>query len=127
MLIKKLYFCLVLVTFLAACGGNKYDDAIDKVISQYKEEREANNPNYEITRDNALVKVFDGGKYIQVAFYTPKDSHDELSSFSYYEKQGDEYTRLEDMSRTGENDRLGLSKKTPDYEESKGKETKLEE
>lgn len=27
----------------------------------------------------------------------------------------------------GENDRLGLSKKTPDYEEAKGKETKLEE
>lgn len=31
------------------------------------------------------------------------------------------------MSRTGENDRLGLSKKTPDYEEARGKETKLEE
>lgn len=74
-----------------------------------------------------MVKVFDGDKYIQVAFYTPKDSNDELSSFSYYEKQGDESIRLEGMSRTGENDRLGLSKKTPDYEESKGKETNLEE
>ncbi len=69
-----------------------------------------------------MVKVFDGGKYIQVAFYTPKDSNDELSSFSYYEKQGDEYIRLEDLSRTGENDRLGLSKKTPEYEEDKGEE-----
>lgn len=58
-----------------------------------------------------MVKVFDGDKYIQVAFYTPKDSNDELSSFSYYEKQGDESIRLEGMSRTGENDRLGLSKK----------------
>ncbi|MCY8475263.1 cystatin-like fold lipoprotein [Bacillus halotolerans] len=47
-----------------------------------------------------MVRVFDGGTYIQVAFYTPKDSKDELSSFSYYEKQGDEYTRLEGMSRT---------------------------
>ncbi|WOC57451.1 cystatin-like fold lipoprotein [Bacillus halotolerans] len=126
---KNLFISLSLIMMfvLTACGGNKYDDAIDDVISQYKEEREVNNPNYEITRDNALVKVFDGGKYIQVAFYTPKDSNDELSSFSYYEKQGDEYIRLEDMSRTGENDRLGLSKKTPDYEEAKGKETKLEE
>ncbi|TWG82533.1 cystatin-like fold lipoprotein [Bacillus subtilis] len=122
-----IFLSLMMMFVLTACGGNKYDDAIDDVISQYKEERQVNNPNYEITRDNALVKVFDGGKYIQVAFYTPKDSNDELSSFSYYEKQGDEYTRLEGMSRTGENDRLGLSEKTPDYEESKGKETKLEE
>ncbi|MCY8127276.1 DUF4467 domain-containing protein [Bacillus spizizenii] len=121
---KNLFISLSLIMMfvLTACGGNKYDDAIDDVISQYKEEREVNNPNYEITRDNALVKVFDGGKYIQVAFYTPKDSNDELSSFSYYEKQGDEYIRLEDMSRTGENDRLGLSKKTPEYEEDKGEE-----
>ncbi|MCY8187675.1 DUF4467 domain-containing protein [Bacillus spizizenii] len=126
---KNLFISLSLIMMfvLTACGGKKYDDAIDDVISQYKEEREVNNPNYEITRDNALVKVFDGGKYIQVAFYTPKDSNDELSSFSYYEKQGDEYIRLEDMSRTGENDRLGLSKKTPDYEEVKGKRTELEE
>lgn len=122
-----IFLSLMMMFVLTACGGNKYDDAIDDVISQYKKEREVNNPNYEITRDNALVKVFDGGKYIQVAFYTSKDSNDELSSFSYYEKQGDEYTRLEGMSRTGENDRLGLSKKTPDYEEARGKETKLEE
>ncbi|MCY8261897.1 DUF4467 domain-containing protein [Bacillus inaquosorum] len=122
-----IFLSLMIMFVLTACGGSKYDNAIDEVISQYKEEREVNNPNYEITRDNALVKVFDGGKYIQVAFYTPKDSNDELSSFSYYEKQGDESIRLEGMSRTGENDRLGLSKKTPDYEESKGKETNLEE
>ncbi|USP95500.1 DUF4467 domain-containing protein [Bacillus vallismortis] len=122
-----IFLSLIMMFVLTACGGNKYDESIDDVISQYKEEREVNNPNYEIARDNALVKVFEGGKYIQVAFYTPKDSNDELSSFSYYEKQGDEYIRLKDMSRTGENDRLGLSKKTPDYEESKGKETKLEE
>ncbi|MFJ9290622.1 cystatin-like fold lipoprotein [Bacillus halotolerans] len=122
-----IFLNLMMMFVLTACSGNKYDDAIDDVISQYKKEREVNNPNYEIIRDNALVKVFDDGKYIQVAFYTSKDSNDELSSFSYYEKQGDEYTRLEDMSRTGENDRLGLSKKTPDYEEARGKETKLEE
>ncbi len=31
------------------------------------------------------------------------------------------------MPMNDENDRLGLSRKTPDYEEAKGKETKLEE
>lgn len=31
------------------------------------------------------------------------------------------------MPMNGENDRLGLSKKTPDYEEVKDEETKLEE
>lgn len=29
------------------------------------------------------------------------------------------------MPGSGENDRLGLDRKTPDYEEDKGKETKL--
>ncbi|WP_326970231.1 hypothetical protein [Bacillus atrophaeus] len=38
-------------------------------------------------------------------------------------KLDDEYKRLEVMPITGENDCLGLSKKTPDYEEAKGKET----
>ncbi|MCY8859102.1 hypothetical protein MOD89_18775 [Bacillus atrophaeus] len=47
-----------------------------------------------------------------------------MSSFSYYGKQGDKYKAF---TRTGENDRLGLSKKTPDYEEAKDKETELEE
>ncbi|WP_411801291.1 cystatin-like fold lipoprotein [Bacillus atrophaeus] len=63
------------------------------------------------------------GRYIQVAFYMPEDSNVELSSFYYYEKLDDEYKRLEVMPITGENDCLGLSKKTPDYEEAKGKET----
>lgn len=31
---------------------------------------------------------------------------------------------MTDMPGNGENDKLGLSKKTPDYEEVKGKETK---
>lgn len=34
---------------------------------------------------------------------------------------------MDSMPGNGENDRLGLSKKTPDYEEAKGEETKLEE
>ncbi|MCY8518631.1 hypothetical protein MOE45_15585 [Bacillus atrophaeus] len=57
----------------------------------------------------------------------PEDSNVELSSFSYYEKLSDDYKRLEVMPITAENDCLGLSEKTPDYEEAKGKETKLAE
>ncbi|PRR96059.1 hypothetical protein C6W24_15790 [Bacillus atrophaeus] len=34
---------------------------------------------------------------------------------------------MSDMPGNGENDRLGLSKKTLDYEKVKGKEAKLEE
>ncbi|WP_239813061.1 cystatin-like fold lipoprotein [Bacillus atrophaeus] len=64
------------------------------------------------------------GRYIKVDFYMPEDLNVELSSFSYYVKLGDEYKRLEVTPITGENDCLGLSKKTPDYEEAKGKETK---
>ncbi|MDL5141533.1 hypothetical protein QR312_06355 [Bacillus atrophaeus] len=55
----------------------------------------------------------------------PEDSNVELSSFYYYEKLDDEYKRLEVMPITDENDCLGFSKKTPDYEEAKGKETTL--
>ncbi len=56
-----------------------------------------------------MVKFLIYGKHIQVAFYMPKDSNVELSSFSYYEKLGDEYKRLEVMPITGGNDCLGLS------------------
>jgi len=34
---------------------------------------------------------------------------------------------MDGMPMNDENDRLGLSRKTPDYGEAKGKETKLEE
>lgn len=57
----------------------------------------------------------------------PDDSSRELTIFKYYEKLGDEYKEMSDMPGNGENDRLGLSKKTLDYEEAKGKEAKLEE
>lgn len=57
----------------------------------------------------------------------PHDSSRELTTFKCYEKLGDEYKEMSDMPGNGENDRLGLSKKTLDYEEPKGKEAKLEE
>lgn len=51
----------------------------------------------------------------------------ELTSYDYYEKLGDSYEEMSDMPGSGEGDRLGLDIKTPDYEEVKGNETKLEE
>ncbi|MDQ1852703.1 cystatin-like fold lipoprotein [Bacillus stercoris] len=120
-----IFLSLMMMFVLTACGGNKYDDAIDEVINQYKEKQDDSDPIYK--RDNALVRVYDGGKYIQFAFYLPKDSFRELTSYTYYEKVGYKYQEMDDMPMNGENDRLGLSRKTPDYEEAKGEKTKLEE
>ncbi|CUB31560.1 DUF4467 domain-containing protein [Bacillus inaquosorum] len=121
-----IFLSLMMMFVLTACGGNKYNDAIDDVINQYKEYK-GDDTRINVSRANSIVRVYDGGKYIQFAFYMPDDSSRELTTFKYYEKLGDEYKEMSDMPGNGENDRLGLSKKTPDYEEAKGKETKLEE
>ncbi|AMK71145.1 hypothetical protein Bateq7PJ16_0580 [Bacillus subtilis] len=121
-----IFLSLMMMFVLTACGGSKYDDAIDDVISQYKEHK-GNDTEINIKRENAIVRVYEGGKYIQFAFYMPDNSSRELTTFKYYEKIGDKYEKMTDMPGNGENDRLGLSRKTPDYEEAKGKETKLEE
>ncbi|MCY9233181.1 DUF4467 domain-containing protein [Bacillus spizizenii] len=121
-----IFLSLMMMFVLTACGGNKYDGAIDDVIYQYKEYK-GDDTRINVSRANSIVRVYDGGKYIQFAFYMPDDSSRELTTFKYYEKLGDEYKEMSDMPGNGENDRLGLSKKTPDYEEAKGKETKLEE
>lgn len=121
-----IFLSLMMMFVLTACGGNKYNDAIDDVINQYKEYK-GDDTRINVSRANSIVRVYDGGKYIQFAFYMPDDSSRELTTFKYYEKLGNEYKEMSDMPGNGENDRLGLSKKTPDYEEAKGKETKLEE
>ncbi|WP_409509761.1 cystatin-like fold lipoprotein [Bacillus spizizenii] len=121
-----IFLSLMMMFVLTACGGNKYNDAIDDVINQYKEYK-GDDTRINVSRANSIVRVYDGGKYIQFAFYMPDDSSRELTTFKYYEKLGDEYKEMSDMPGNGENDRLGLSKKTPDYEEAKGKETKLKE
>ncbi|MCY8057820.1 DUF4467 domain-containing protein [Bacillus spizizenii] len=121
-----IFLSLTMMFVLTACGGNKYDDAIDDVINQYKEYK-GDDTRINVSRDNSIVRVYDGGKYIQFAFYMPDNSSRELTTFKYYEKLGDEYKEMSNMPGNGENDRLGLSKKTPDYEEAKGKETKLKE
>ncbi|WP_017474030.1 cystatin-like fold lipoprotein [Bacillus licheniformis] len=121
-----IFLSLIMMFALTACGGNKYDEAIDKVISQEKKSlKEMNADNEDFTRDNAVIRVYDGGKYIQFAFYM-KNHIRELSTFRYYEKVGDSYQKLDRMPGDGTGDRLGLDRKKPDYEEVKGKETKLE-
>ncbi|MCY8675627.1 cystatin-like fold lipoprotein [Bacillus spizizenii] len=123
-----IFLSLMMMFVLTACGGNKYDDAINEVIDlDKKSAKESGAVTSIYTRENALIRVYDGGKYIQVAFYLPEDHSRELSPYDYFEKQGDKYEEMDSMPGNGENDRLGLSKKTPEYEEVKGKETKLEE
>ncbi|WP_412095934.1 cystatin-like fold lipoprotein [Bacillus inaquosorum] len=123
-----IFLSLMMMFVLTACGGNKYDDAINEVIDLDKKGAKESGADTSIyTRENALIRVYDGGKYIQVAFYLPEDHSRELSPYDYFEKLGDKYEEMDSMPGNGENDRLGLSKKTPDYEEVKGQETKLEE
>lgn len=123
-----IFLSLMMMFVLTACGGNKYDDAINEVIDLDKKSAKESGADTSIyTRENALIRVYDGGKYIQVAFYLPEDHSRELSPYDYFEKLGVKYEEMDSMPGNGENDRLGLSKKTPDYEEAKGEETKLEE
>ncbi|KSV97641.1 hypothetical protein AR443_10935 [Bacillus velezensis] len=125
---KNLFIFLSIsaILLLTACGGNKYDDVIDKVIKKYKNSlMEDGYDTDDVKRDNAVIRVYDGGKYIQLAFYN--DGSLNYSTYDYYEKMGNDYEEMEHMPATGEHDRLGLYKKTPDYEEVKGKETKTKE
>ncbi|MEC1394115.1 cystatin-like fold lipoprotein [Bacillus velezensis] len=125
---KNLFIFLSIsaILLLTACGENKYDDAINDVIKQEKKTREETNiDSDEYKRENSIIRVYNNGKYIQLAFYKPEDK--KLTAFSYYEKLGDSYEELTHMPVDGDQDRLGLYKKTPDYEEVKGKETRAEE
>lgn len=127
-ILKNLFIFLSIsaILLLTACGENKYDDAINDVIKQEKKTREETNiDSDEYKRENSIIRVYNNGKYIQLAFYKPEDK--KLTAFSYYEKLGDSYEELTHMPVDGDQDRLGLYKKTPDYEEVKGKETRAEE
>nr|WP_240939715.1 cystatin-like fold lipoprotein [Bacillus tequilensis] len=113
---------------LTACGGSKYDNAINEVIKQEKKARkEMRAASDEYKRDNAIIRVYDDGKYIQLAFYQPEESSRKLTTYSYYEKLGDSFEENAHRPGGGDGDRLGLYKKTPGYEEVKGKETKTNE
>lgn len=79
----------------------------------------------EYKRGNAIIRVYDDGKYIQLAFYLPEESsRKSWLLILYYEKLGDSYEEMTHMPGDSDGDRLGLYKKTPDYKEVKSKETK---
>ncbi|WP_240683060.1 cystatin-like fold lipoprotein [Bacillus velezensis] len=116
------------VTFilqLTACGGSKYDNAINEVMKQEKKVRkEMRADSDEHKRDNAIIRVYDDGKYIQLAFYQPEESSRRLTAYSYYEKLGDSYEEMAHMPGDGDGNRLGLYKKTPDYKRLKARKQK---
>ncbi len=54
------------ILLLTACGGSKYDNAINEVMKQEKKVRkEMRADSDEYKRDNAIISVYDDGKYIQ--------------------------------------------------------------
>lgn len=63
-ILKNLFIFLNIfaVLLLTACGGNKYDDAIDNVIKKYKNSLiEDGYDTDDVKRDNAVIRVYDGG------------------------------------------------------------------
>lgn len=42
-------------------------------------------------RENALIRVYDGGKYIQLGFYSDDQKR---IIYSYYETTGDSYKKI---------------------------------
>ncbi|ASB51883.1 uncharacterized protein SRCM100730_02723 [Bacillus velezensis] len=63
------------ILLLTACGGSKYDNAINEVMKQEKKVRkEIRADSDEYKRGNAIIRVYDDGKYIQLAFYLPEES-----------------------------------------------------
>lgn len=71
-----IFLSLIMMIILTAYGGNKYDDAIDEVIGlEKKKDKKYGFDTEGMERENAIVRVFDGGKYIQLGFYTdnPKE------------------------------------------------------
>lgn len=111
---------------LTACGGSKYDNAINEVIKQEKKARkEMRADSDEYKRDNAIIRVYDDGKYIQLAFYQPEESSRKLTTYSYFEKLGDSYEEMAHMPGIEDGDRLGLYRKQLIMKKLKVKKQKL--
>lgn len=54
---------------LTACGGNKYDDAINEVIDLDKKSAKESGADTSIyTRENALIRVYDGESIFKLLF-----------------------------------------------------------
>lgn len=75
MILKNLFIFLSLMMMfvLTACGGNKYDDAINEVIDLDKKSAKESGADTSIyTRENALIRVYDGGSIYKLHFIFQK-------------------------------------------------------
>ncbi|AIC92710.1 cystatin-like fold lipoprotein [Shouchella lehensis] len=104
----------MLCLLLAGCGGSEYDAEIEEVIGLYKNDDSAMMwmDEEQITRDNADISVYEGGRYIKIGFFDLEDE-DKKVRYEFYEKTGDNYEWLPRMNQT--DDRMGLAYKEPDY------------
>ncbi|WP_078393435.1 cystatin-like fold lipoprotein [Shouchella patagoniensis] len=107
---------VLIVLLLAACGGSEFDDEIEEVIDLYKNDDSAMMwmDEEQITRDNADISVYEGGRYIKIGFFDLEDE-DKTVRHEFYERSGDSYEWLPRMNQT--DDRLGLADRKPDYQE----------
>ncbi|KQL57032.1 hypothetical protein AN965_10975 [Alkalicoccobacillus plakortidis] len=101
---------------LAACGGSEYDAEIEEVIDLYKNDDTAMMwmDEEQVTRENADISVYEGGRYIRIGFFDLEDE-EKTVRYEFYEKNGDSYEWLPRMNQT--DDRLGLIDREPDYHE----------
>ncbi|MFB4212952.1 cystatin-like fold lipoprotein [Shouchella sp. JSM 1781072] len=108
----------ILGLLLAACGGSEYDAEIEEVIDLYKNDDTAMMwmDEEQITRDNADISVYEGGRYIKIGFFDLEDE-DKTVRYEFYERNGDDYEWLPRMNQT--DDRLGLVNREIDYREQK--------
>ncbi|WP_166740204.1 cystatin-like fold lipoprotein [Shouchella lehensis] len=105
---------------LGACAGSEYDAEIEEVIELYKNDESAMMwmDEEQITRDNADINVYEGGRYIKIGFFDLEDE-DKTVRYEFYEKKGNNYEWLPRMNQT--DDRLGLVDMEPEHYEVKGK------
>ncbi len=110
----------ILGLLLAACNGSEYDAEIEEVIDLYKNDDSAMMwmDEEQITRENADISVYEGGRYIKIGFFNLEDE-DKTVRYEFYERSGDNYEWLPRMNQT--DDRLGLADREPEYEEQMGK------
>lgn len=61
----------ILGLLLAACNGSEYDAEIEEVIDLYKNDDSAMMwmDEEQITRENADISVYEGGRYIKIGFF----------------------------------------------------------
>lgn len=107
---------LLLLTGLAACGSNEYEDEITAVVNDFKEAHGSFADK--VTRDNSTILVYDDGKYISIA-----NKIDGRVIDSYYQKASGTKDQLKLVTNLDTEDYIKKDAKL-NYEEKNGKEVK---